>query len=154
MAVIACTIISTLPDLETCHVYCFATNKTLAIAEMELELAITLAEEKASMAVQNLREEQKGLEELIPVEVRVILRHTNNITYIFTATVPATILENRKQRKFGYARVRIASHSREKYMGGYTQRATVQEKARYKENYFTLSNPPLYHSRYCICCPA
>ncbi|CAM9853395.1 unnamed protein product, partial [Ectocarpus sp. 4 AP-2014] len=43
-------------------------NQTLAIAEMELELAITLAEEKASMAVQNLREEQKGLERLIPVE--------------------------------------------------------------------------------------
>ncbi|CAB1119253.1 unnamed protein product [Ectocarpus sp. CCAP 1310/34] len=51
-------------------------NQTLAIAEMELELAITLAEEKTSMAVQNLREEQKGLAELIPVEVRVILRHT------------------------------------------------------------------------------
>ncbi|CAM9915102.1 unnamed protein product [Ectocarpus fasciculatus] len=43
-------------------------NQTLAIAEMELELAMTLAEEKTSLAVQNLREEQKGLEELIPVE--------------------------------------------------------------------------------------
>lgn len=41
---------------------------------MELDLAMTLAEEKVSLAVQNLREEQKGLEELLPVEVRAIFR--------------------------------------------------------------------------------
>lgn len=44
-------------------------NKTLATAEMELDLAKVLAEEKASLALQNLHEEEKGVDKLVSVEV-------------------------------------------------------------------------------------
>ena len=37
---------------------------------MELDLATTLAREQASMAIQNLREEEKKLETLVSTEVR------------------------------------------------------------------------------------
>lgn len=39
------------------------------MAEMELDLAITIAEEKASLAVQGLRDEAAGMEKLGPLEV-------------------------------------------------------------------------------------
>lgn len=119
MAVKACTRISTLPHPEIFHLVCFAPNKTLAIAEMELELAMTLAEEKASLAVQNLREEQKGLEELIHAEVRAIFRcvltNNGNLCFHCVSAGYDTVSMNRRKRKYGHKRVRIACHRREKF---------------------------------------
>ncbi|CAN0130048.1 unnamed protein product, partial [Pylaiella littoralis] len=46
-------------------------SQTLAMAEMELDLAITIAEEKASLAVQGLRDEAAGMEKLGPLEESV-----------------------------------------------------------------------------------